>query len=247
MKELKIKNNFTLNEVVNLFERESLIVKLIKELKLTLSKLILMLIVLIIITILLKSHIVLKILISIFSLIIIVVVIFLNLNRIFKNFNITNINKKICNLKDFSNILKEAEKKDFELLNKILKVNKLDKIPIIDSMIEYYKQYLEPEEKPLNRLLIKIIEYFFSIVIGILGIYISIYSMVNLELTDLLLRVFNIVEKGIVIAIITLIICIIYKLKNYSIRYNYTYNKIYKLLLEIKIYKLSKNNKKRMN
>lgn len=95
----------------------------------------------------------------------------------------------------------------------------------------------EARTKDIN-LLRKILEIFISLVLGILGVYVSIYSSTNLEFSDLLLGVLKIIEKFIIIYIIVVILYVIYKLKNYSIKYCYVYPELYKMLLQLKITKL---------
>lgn len=146
-------------------------------------------------------------------------------------------------LNNFSKIINEARTKDINLLRKILIKNNLYKTEILNTMIEYYKEGSVDKELNLRKTLWKILEIFISFVLGILGVYVSIYSSTNLEFSDLLLGVLKIIEKFIIIYIIVVILYVIYKLKNYSIKYCYVYPELYKMLLQLKITKLKSSKK----
>lgn len=243
MNNLKLEKGFILDEITKLYENESIGVKLHKELKLAISKEILILVIFAIVGIFLKNYEIVREIYLFVSLVFIVIWNIFTLNNIMKKFG-RNTNYKITNmLNNFSKIINEARIKDINLLRKILVKNNLYKTEILNTMIEYYKEGSAGRELNLRKTIWKILEIFTSLVLGILGVYVSIYSSTNLEFSDLLLGVLKIIEKFIIIYIIVVILYVIYKLKNYSIKYCYVYPELYKMLLQLKITKLKSSKK----
>lgn len=241
MKNLKLKGEFVLDEIVKLYENESSGVKLHKELKLALSKEILILVGFVIVGILLKNYSLIKVVYVLISLVFIVLWNFLTLNNIIKKIDNCEEYKFKNILDNFSRIVNKFRKEDINLLRKILIKNNLYKNEILDEMIEFYKQGIDCNRLNLKETVWKILEIFISSILGILGVYVAIYSSFDLEFYDLVLGVLRILEKSIVIYIIVVILYIIYRLKHYSIKDCYIYPEIYKMLLEIKIFKLKKS------
>ena len=226
-----------MDEFPKLYENESIGVKLHKELKLAISKEILILVIFAIVGIFLKNYEIVREIYLFVSLIFIVIWSIFTLNNIMKKF-VRNTCKITNMLNNFSKTINEARTNDINLLRKILIKNNLYKTEILNTMIEYYKEGSVGKELNLRKTIWKILEIFISLVLGILGVYVSIYSSTNLEFSDLLLGVLKIIEKFIIIYIIVVILYVIYKLKNYSIKYCYVYPELYKMLLQLKITKL---------
>lgn len=176
-----------MDEFPKLYENESIGVKLHKELKLAISQEILILVIFAIVGIFLKNYEIVREIYLFVSLVFIIIWNIFTLNNIIKKFG-WNTNYKITNmLNNLSKIINEARTKDINLLRKILIKNNLYKTEILNTMIEYYKEGSAGKELNLRKTVWKILEMLISLVLGILGVYVSIYSSTNLEFSDLLL------------------------------------------------------------
>lgn len=246
MNKLKIENQFYLDGVISIFHKESNIVKILNKIKLLISKIILISVVYVLIFILLNKTKAIKVIYSIVVLVLIILYIAYEFTKIIKSVcNICN-KKYIFKLSEITKNLKELREKDLKILKKILISNNLYYIDIMEKMINYYGDKKNFNDTNLGQNIIKIWGTFFTIIFGILGIYVFIYSFCSVD--QMLLNILKISKNGIVICILFCVVYIIYRLKNYSTLYLYTYKAIYKLLMELSINKkVMENKRKRYN
>lgn len=242
MNKLKIENQFYLDGVVSIFHNESNIVKILNEIKLLISKIILIAVIYALGFILLNKLEVLKIIYSIGGCILIVIYLFYEITKIFKSVCSICNKKYMFKLSDITKILAELRRKELKILKKILIKNNLYYIDLMDQMTNYYGEKKNFDDTNLGQSIAKILGTFLTIIFGVLGIYTSIYSFCSVD--EMLLNILKISKNGLVICILFCTVYIIYRIKNYSILYLYTYNKLYKLLIELSINKKVISNKR---
>ena len=120
MNKLKIENQFYLDGVVSIFHNESNIVKILNEIKLLVSKIILIAVIYALGFILLNKLEVLKIIYSIGGSILIVIYLFYKITKIFKSVCSICNKKYMFKLSDITKILAELRRKEWKILKKIL-------------------------------------------------------------------------------------------------------------------------------
>lgn len=239
--DLKIKEGLILDGVINKFEKQSLIVKTMIDIKLLISKMVLITAIYGVGYVLLNKFILIKNIYSIVGITAILIFLFIKIDKIFSG----NTPKKYLDkkerfkvLKNVSNNLKYMRNNEIKLLKDILIINKIYKVSIIDELINYYSTNLNKENLEFNKIIKEMFGLFLTIIFGIIGVYTSIKW--NLNSDEMFNSILSITLKGIIIYALILIVYVIYKLRNFSISYFYVYHRVYKLLIEIKINKLLK-------
>lgn len=238
---LKIKNNLIVDGIIEIFEKESLNIKVIIELKRVLIKTIIIGIICLITT--------WRILNNRFSFISITFVTILICIYMIKKLEEISYkyaknlggrsNKKVRNLDIIiqnnrlnSRLIKESELK---LLIKILRTNKLYSVECIEeidkAIPKYEKKRIDSEVSNFLKDILSI--YVIPIALGAISTYTSI--KINATINEYIINIGTIIIFLLVISTIILILFLIHKIKYASITEYYTYNRLHRLISQILI------------
>ena len=238
--DLRIKEGAKVDEIIEIFERESLIVQMISTLKRYTNILICIAVIYIVIELCLQRYTILGAITSMLFIAFMIISIYIVAGEISYTYS-----KKIGGRKAKSLINKEEgifatikynlklmRKEEWKNINKILRVNHLDSISGLKELKEYYSV---PRSKAKNEIstFIKTLAgiYLIPIVLGIISIYTAISH--NLGLDQNIINLSYIVAVGIIIGVIAFITYIEYAIKKYSITNIYTVPNLEKFLVEI--------------
>jgi len=247
MNKYKIKQDLKIDGIIEIFENESLVVKSIKEIIKLMKKVILISIIYFLGMCYIQQYKILPFFYAVIGTFLLVIYVY----RVFGNVTYRNSKKlggKIVKWiedkdKKFSKTsaynIKLMKKDEIRMVKKILKVNKLDNI---DSMREIKNYLLENKNKKeidigkFARDLINL--YIIPITFGIIGIYTSFN--LNTQIEQELINIGYSIFFSIISIAIIIIIYIIIKVRNFSIRNTYTHQRLVKILTELLLQKYTK-------
>ena len=246
MNKFKIKQELTINGIIEIFEEKSPIIKCIKEMVLIMKKIVIISIMYFLGMCYIQKY---KILPLIYA------IIFTSLctlyvykvcgNVSYKNSKklggkkvkyLKNENKEFSKSSKYNiNIMKKEE---MRVLKKVLKINKIDTIKSIEEIRNYLLQNRKEKQIDLGKFAKELLSiYIIPITFGIIGIYTSIN--LNAQVEQELVNIGYIIILSIIVIAISLITYVVYKVRNFSITYNYTHQRLTLLLTELLIQKYS--------
>lgn len=238
--DLRIKEGAKVDEIIEIFERESLIVQMISTLKRYTNILICIAVIYIVIELCLQRYTILGAITSLLFIAFMIISIYIVAGEISYTYSKkiggrkakSLINKEEGILATIKYNLKLMRKEEWKNINKILRVNHLDSIAGLKELKEYYSI---PRGKAKNEIsaFIKTLAgvYVIPIALGIISIYTAISH--NLGLEQNIINLSYIIAVGAIVLIIALITYIVYAIKKYSITNIYTIPKLEKFLVEI--------------
>lgn len=252
MNKFKIKEELTINGIIEIFEIESPIVKCIKEMILIMKRIVIISIMYFLGMCYIQKY---KILPLIYA-IIFTSLCTLYVYKVCANVSYNNSKKlggkKVKYLKNENkkfpksnkDNIKIMKREEMRVLKKVLKTNKIDNMKSTEEIRNYLLQNKKEKQIDLGKFAKELLSiYIIPITFGIIGIYTSI--SLNAQVEQELVNIGYIIVLSIIVIAISLIMYVVYKVKNFSITYNYTHQRLILLLTELLIqkYSISENNK----
>lgn len=238
---LKLRKGRRLDEIVEIFERESPIVHTIIKLKSCTNKIVIIGIIYLLIIICIKQY---NLLTSIVASSLFTGTMIYNIYKMAGE--ISYIYSKEIGGKKAKSVFKKQQgvvqtifynielmkKEEWKLVNKILKVNHLYNRNTVQELKYYFGKRRGKSTYEINDFLKNLIGvYLIPITFGVISIYTAIFN--NMSMEQNIIDILYIVVLSIIILTIFTIIYIIYRMKKISITDIYTFPRLEKILLEI--------------